>query len=63
MMSVLQRTWPTMRAALAISVLVVAALYSADRLDREARTAALTKRTDPVVTGSIIAVAAPKATP
>ncbi|KAB1069281.1 hypothetical protein F6X51_25720 [Methylobacterium planeticum] len=56
----LRRTWPTVKAALAIATLVIAALYSADRLERQERAVALAKRADPVVTGSIIPVVVQK---
>jgi hypothetical protein len=61
MTSVLRRAWPTVKAALAIATLVFAALYSADRLDRQNRATALAKFADPVVTGSILPVAERKA--
>lgn len=54
MMSMLRRTWPTVKATLAIATFVGASLYSADRLDRQERVAVMARRTDPVVTGSTI---------
>lgn len=54
MLNVLRRTWPTVKATLAIATFVGAALYSADRLDRQSLAADMAKREDPVVTGSVI---------